>query len=175
MERSSAKTARDVVLPDGSRFSEALRASHPRMRALAMRVLHDGAAADDALQFAYLKAFRKLDGFRGDAQFSTWLYPIVYRTCLDEHRRRRPTVPLDDATLTAVADATDGVGDRMNLQRALDSLTPVHRAAVWLVDAEGFTYAEAAGVLDLPAGTVASRVSRARAALRHALTTEDER
>lgn len=148
------------------------------MRGLALRVLPDPEAADDALQNAYIKAYQNRHTFRGDAELSTWLYTIVYRSCVDEHRRRRPTVPFDEAFSgfdghgSRSGDAFETVGDRLTLRQALSRLAPAQRAAIWLVDAEGMTFAEAADILGLPPGTVASRVSRARAALRELLADE---
>ena len=74
------------------------------MRALAWSVLRDRTAMDDALQDAYLKAYRNLDRFRGESRFSTWLHRIVYRTCLDHVRRRRDLVLLADDVGPAGAD-----------------------------------------------------------------------
>lgn len=149
------------------------------MRGLAIRVLHDPEAADDALQDAYIKAYQRRDSFRGDAALSSWLYTIVYRSCIDQHRRRKPTVPFEDDGHTAVNDRTSDhdsfdnrIGLRMGLRDALAHLSPAQRAAIWLVDAEGMTFAEASDILDVPPGTVASRVSRARATLRNILSGE---
>ena len=145
------------------------------MRGLALRVLRDPDAADDALQNAYIKAYQSHEGFRGESSFSTWLYTIVYRCCIDEHRRRKPTVPFDEAfggdlALDASTPFEQTLGQRLGLRDALETLTPAQRAAIWLVDAEGMTFVAAAEILGVPAGTVASRVSRARAALRQTLS-----
>jgi RNA polymerase sigma-70 factor (ECF subfamily) len=112
-----------------------------------------------------------LPGFHGDSAFGTWLYRIVYRTCLDELRRRKATAPLEDAV--EVADPRAGpdaqASTRRDVDAAMAQLSSDMRAAVWLVDGEGLSYDEAAGVLGVPAGTIASRVSRARVQLRRAL------
>jgi RNA polymerase sigma-70 factor (ECF subfamily) len=134
---------------------------------------------DDALQEAYVKAFRGLAGFRSDAGLGTWLYRIIYRACLDVIRAedRRRTTPLSGTDLTAdpVGDPGRLAAQRADLARALDSLPPDQRAAVLLVDAEGLDYTAAAEVLGVAAGTIASRLSRARAALRRALDEGDLR
>jgi RNA polymerase sigma-70 factor (ECF subfamily) len=143
------------------------------MRRLASRVIGDPAGADDALQDAYVKAYRNLRTFDGRSAFSTWLYTIVYRTCLDQirYRNRRaevdlskvgeqPSVGSDHATRHAETDA---------LSQALESLPPDQIAAVVLVDVDGCTYGEAATILGVAEGTVSSRVSRARQALRDGL------
>ncbi len=156
---------------DRTAFGTLLRRHDDQMRALAWTVLRDGAAMDDALQDAYLKAFRNLGGFRGDARFSTWLHRIVYRTCLDHVRRRRHVVPLEETPehpATGVG-ADDRVSEQMRLAAALAALDPETAAAVVLVDRDGHTYDEAGVVLGIAAGTVASRLHRGRRALRAAL------
>jgi RNA polymerase sigma-70 factor (ECF subfamily) len=148
---------------------EAVVAEHDRsLRSLAYRLLGDRDAMDDVLQDAYEKAYRGFARFRGESTVRTWLYRIVYNACLDELRRRRPaeTVPEDAA-------APDDDPDlRADLAAALAALAPDERACVLLVDADGFDYASAGRILGVPAGTVASRLNRARAALRTALSPE---
>lgn len=144
-----------------------------QLRALAYRLLDDRAAMDDALQDAYVKAFLSLRDFAGTAAFGTWLYRIVYNTCLDELRRRgREPMLADDDRLERVEDVRDDFGEvetATDLGRALAVLPPELRAAVLLIDADGLSYDEASSVLGVPIGTVASRVNRARARLRPAL------
>lgn len=142
------------------------------LRALAFRLLQDRERMDDVLQEAYVKAFRGLPTFRGDAGVRTWLYRIVYNACMDELRRRPRDAQLSDSIPLGAATAPDP-GDvvtlRSRLTAALALLPPDQRAAVVLVDAEGFDHGAAAAVLGVAAGTIASRVSRARAALRRTL------
>ncbi|NOX31555.1 MAG: sigma-70 family RNA polymerase sigma factor, partial [Actinobacteria bacterium] len=121
--------------------------------------------ADDVLQAAYVNAYRAFDSFRSDAKFETWMYRIVYNACIDHRRRRMPTVGLSD-DIASSEDVSTAVVQRADLAACLETLTVEQRAAVMLVDAEGFTFSDAAEVLDLPVGTVASRVSRARTQLR---------
>ncbi len=133
---------------------------------------------DDALQDAYVKAFIALPKFTGASSFGTWLYRIVYNTCLDELRRRgrAPLVAGEDAIERGegVYDGGDVVESATDLARALAELSPDLRAAVILIDAEGMSYEEASAILEIPLGTLASRVNRARARLRSALS-EGER
>jgi RNA polymerase sigma-70 factor (ECF subfamily) len=153
----------------------ALVAAHDReLRGLAFRLLGDRHAMDDALQDAYAKAYRGLGSFAGRASLRTWLYRIVYNACLDELRRRRPTVPLVDAHGATGADAEATAIERLDLAAALASLEPDLRAIVLLVDAQGLGYGEAGEVLGVPVGTVASRLNRARRVLRAALTADRE-
>lgn len=151
----------------------ALIAAHDRsLRALAFRLLGDREGMDDVLQEAYAKAFRGVARFRGEAAASTWLYRIVYNACLDELRRRerRRTEPL--GAEVAAADPFAASEAWADLAAALASLPVEERAAVLLVDADGYDYASAARVLGVPEGTIASRLSRARASLRAALREE---
>ncbi|CAN5878592.1 N/A [soil metagenome] len=145
-----------------------------RLRALAFRLLENRDTMDDALQETYVKAFRSLNSFKGNASLGTWLYRITYNSCIDELRRREKVVPLttragEDLQISDPADAIGAADTRADLASAMSALPSDQRAAVMLVDAEGFSYDEASKVLAIPPGTVASRVSRARAALREAL------
>jgi RNA polymerase sigma-70 factor, ECF subfamily len=139
-----------------------------RLRGLAYRLLGDRDRMDDVLQEAYVKAFRALPRFKGDAALGTWLYRIVYNACIDDLRARRVTTTLDEGVEAADTrpDPAEVAGDRRDLAAALDTLPLDQRAAVLLVDAYGLDYTEAAGVLGVAAGTIGSRLSRARTALR---------
>ena len=150
-----------------------------RLRGLAFRLLGDRDRMDDVLQEAYVKAFRALPRFKGESALGTWLYRIVYNACIDDLRARKVAVSLDDGTgAPERADPRPGPADiaveRGDLAAALDTLPPDQRAAVLLVDAYGLDYDEAAEVLGVATGTIGSRLSRARAALR-TLLREDGR
>jgi RNA polymerase sigma-70 factor (ECF subfamily) len=155
---------------DHRAFAVLLKAHDDQMRAVASRMLVSQAAMDDALQDAYLKAYRSLAGFRGEAPFGAWLQRVVTRTCIDYLRRqgRRGEVGLDAVLSTQQAGRAfdDNYVDRSALGTALASLPVHHRAVVLLVDGEGYDYDEAAELLNTSRGTVASRLSRARATLR---------
>jgi RNA polymerase sigma-70 factor (ECF subfamily) len=158
---------------DQDAFALLVRHYDHDLRALAYRLLGDPDRMDDALQEAYVKAFRSLSSFRGESRLGTWLYRIVYNACLDELKRggRLVQLPLEDAAYPPDPrlDVAEAVAGRSRLAEALAELTPEERAAVLLVDAQGFDYRSAGEVLGVPEGTVASRLNRARAALRHAL------
>lgn len=143
------------------------------LRGLVYRLMGNREQMDDVLQEVYLRAFRALPGFRGEAASGTWLYRIAYNVCIDELRRiqRRPSVPLDDyyEEPDPALDPSELATLRGDLAGALADLPVEQRAAVLLVDAHGFDYGRAGDILGVPAGTVGSRVSRARAALRLAL------
>jgi RNA polymerase sigma-70 factor, ECF subfamily len=158
--------------PRGAELFAQLVAEHDRpLRALAFRLLGDREAMDDVLQEAYTKAFRALPRFRGEAAAGTWLYRIVYNTCLDHLRRERRAaeLPLESAPEPSAPDPGESAAQRERLAAALRALAPDQRAAVLLVDAEGFDYPTAARVLGVRVGTLASRLSRGRASLRRAL------
>jgi RNA polymerase sigma-70 factor (ECF subfamily) len=143
------------------------------LRSLAFRLLDDPNEMDDVLQDVYAKAFISLNGFRHEAAVGTWLYRITYTTCIDRLRRRRRETAAHTALLATPRfdgpDPADVVIARDGLARALAELPPENRAAVLLIDREGFDYAAAAEVLGVPRGTVASRVHAARSVLRAAL------
>lgn len=161
---------------DPAAFADLLKTHDPGLRALAFRLLGDRSRMDDVLQEAYLKAYRSLPRFEGGSAVGTWLYRIVYNACIDDlrARARRPVVPLSDAAAgTASVEGHEGrLSDRSALAAALDRLPEDQRTVVLLVDAEGFDYAAAAEVLGVAPGTVASRLSRAHAALRLELGAE---
>ena len=151
---------------DGAAFMTLLDHNDRTLRALAFRVLGDRSEMDDALQEVALKAFAALPGFRGEAAFGTWLHRIAYTTCLNRlrgldgiagrrGRPRRPRPRRGDAVVTQV-----------ELTTALASLTAEQRAVVALVLEEGFDHRSAARALDVPEGTVASRLAAARTVLR---------
>jgi len=161
---------------DRQAFTEVVRHYDHRLRALAYRLLGDRAAMDDALQEAYVKAFRALPGFREDAGLGTWLYQITYRACIDHQRREsRHQTDTTGWSRPHAADPAATAANRTDLQRALAGLPVDQRAAVLLVDAEGLDYDAAAAVLGVAPGTVASRLSRARAILRAALAEGETR
>jgi RNA polymerase sigma-70 factor (ECF subfamily) len=162
---------------DALAFATLIERHDRSLRALAFRLLGDRDLMDDALQEAYLKAFQSLPRFRGQSTIATWLYRVVYNTCLDELRRGRAnrTATLDLTAVTAPErDPAETASARSALAEALASLVPEQRAAVLLVDAEGLDYRAAAEILGVGVGTVASRLSRARAVLRRALSTDTE-
>ena len=158
---------------DQEAFAAVIRHYDPGLRALAYRLLEDRDLMDDALQEGYVKAFRGLPRFRGHAKLGTWLYRIVYNACLDELKRPsgRRDVPYEDVGDAPApwSDPGEAVERRGELGEALARLAPEERAAVLLVDAQGFDYREAARILDVPEGTIGSRLSRARASLRAGL------
>jgi len=149
------------------------------------------ADAVDATQDALLSAVRSIARFDGRSSFGTWLYRIATNACIDElrRRRRRPLVGLPgdgdgdsdagEAQSTRSAfggarrDPADEVSERVDVDVALRALAPEHRAAVVLRDVCDLTYEDIAVILDVPVGTVRSRIARGRAALADLMTDAD--
>lgn len=169
---SDAELLRAHVDGDPDAFAELVRRHRDRLWAVALRTLGEPEEAADALQDALLSAFRRADTFRGGAAVTTWLHRIVVNACLDRLRRRRArrTEPLPDDLDRETADpgapdVADHVAVSLDVRAALATLPPEQRAALVLVDLQGFPVADAAAVLDCPVGTVKSRCARARARL----------
>ncbi|MGH4015572.1 MAG: RNA polymerase sigma factor SigM [Pseudonocardiaceae bacterium] len=158
------------VAGDPRAFTEFVRRHRDRMWAVALRTMRDPDEAADALQDAFISAFRSADSFRGQAKVTTWLHRIVVNACLDRLRRRqsRPTSPLPEAGTGEPAVPGDAMEDRdtrLAVGDALNALPAEQRAAIVLVDVEGYSVAEAAQLLGVAEGTVKSRCARGRARL----------
>jgi RNA polymerase sigma-70 factor (ECF subfamily) len=146
------------------------------------RITGHEADAADAAQDAMIAIVRNLARFDGRSSFGTWAYRIATNSSLDELRRRkrRPVVAMtDDRDHAHVEHADpaggqriDAIGDHLALDAALRSLSDEYRMPVVLRDVADLDYAEIAAVLDIPPGTVRSRIARGRAALAKALTTQ---
>ncbi|MET7374937.1 RNA polymerase sigma factor SigM [Micromonospora arida] len=162
------------VAGDRDAFAELFHRHRDRLWAVALRTLGDREEAADALQDALLSAHRAAARFRGDSAVTTWLHRIVVNACLDRIRRRQahPTVPLpdgnraDDGTggLEPAAPVTDH-DTVLVVREALAALPLEQRAALVLVDVQGYPVAEVARILGVAEGTVKSRCARGRARL----------
>lgn len=152
---------------------EALVREHTRtVYAHAVRFFGSPDSAEDIVQEVFIKVYRSLATFDGAAAFTTWLYRVTRNTCLDAVRagRHRP-IPVDpiDLVIPAPGDLADEVALSTAVERAIGSLPPEERDALNAITVFGMTYSEAGEALGLPAGTVKSRVFRARRALVAAL------
>ncbi|PWR25408.1 sigma-70 family RNA polymerase sigma factor [Zavarzinia aquatilis] len=138
------------------------------MRRYALALTRDAAAADDLVQDALLRAFERRASFRPDGPLRSWLLSILHNCFIDGRRRddargRRDAAFVSDEHSAPAQEHAVRLGQ---VAEAFLGLPAEQRAALHLVAVEGMSYAEAAAVLDIPAGTVMSRISRARAALR---------
>jgi len=175
-----ARLLRRHVDGDTDAFGELVQRHSDRLWAVALRTLRDPEEAADALQDAFVNAFRRAGQFRGDSLVTSWLHRIVVNACLD--RRRRDTSRPSDATdfesgepppgtradhpLSGTApDPSVQVSLHLDLRRALDTLPDDQRIPLLLVDLEGYSVSEVAELLGLPTGTVKSRCARARTRL----------
>jgi RNA polymerase sigma factor (sigma-70 family) len=172
------------VAGDPHAFGLIVKRHRDRMWAVAIRTLGDQEEAADALQDAFISAFRRADSFRGDSKVTTWLHRIVVNACLDRIRRRqvRAAEPLpeeqDRAAQLAGPEREDPAEVRerqVDVLNALKQLNEDQRSALVLVDMEGYSVEEAAAILNCAPGTVKSRCARGRAKLlpllRHWQTT----
>jgi RNA polymerase sigma-70 factor, ECF subfamily len=149
-----------------------------RVYNLCLRILGDPEEAADASQDAFLAALRKLNTFRGDSAFTTWLHRVTVNACYDSLRRkrRRPLLQIvrdedeeRQETSLPAPDHADHVVFSVDVARALSAVPEEFRVVLVMADVEDLPYEEIARVLEIPVGTVKSRVFRGRAALGRAL------
>jgi len=144
-----------------------------RIYRLAYRMAGEEDLAQDFTQESFLRAYQKLDQFRGDAAFSTWLHSIAVSVCLnglrkvDRHRKRERS--LEDAAHIAPTRREADPGVRERIEQAVDSLSEIYRTVFLMHDLEGYGHGEIAAVLGVAEGTSKARLSRARAKLRDLL------
>ena len=187
-ERTDAELLAAHVAGDPDAFAVIVARHRDRLWAVALRTTGNPDDAADGLQEGLVAAYRRAASFRGDAQVTTWLHRVVVNACLDRLRaaRVRRTEPLPDdveergdrgslATSTPSDPADEALADerRRMVLAALADLPPEQRAALVLVDMEGYPVAEAAAMLDCAPGTVKSRCSRGRARLARVLGVLD--
>jgi len=140
----------------------------PRLRRFGLSLTKDLDSADDLVQGACERALTRLDQLRDGSRLDSWLCRIIYTQWIDTLRRRQVrsekliVLSRETESRSASSDADPHFSTSLDVRTALESLSEEHRAAVMLVCVEGYGYAEAADVLNVPAGTIASRVSRAR-------------
>ncbi len=159
---------------DPAGYDSLITAHRERALRLATGILNGKDEAEDAVQEAFLRAFAQMDQFRGEARFATWFHKIVVRSCLNRmrtpwwKRERRPRVndfvEEDEGwRLQSPSPSSTPESDlKMQVETLLSSLTPSLRAAFLLREVEGLDYAEIADTLQIPVGTVRSRLSAAR-------------
>jgi len=170
---------------DADAFAQLVEANQNRIYSLALRMVGNPEDAADLAQDAFLSAWRGLERFQGEAAFSTWLYRLTSNACIDflrKEKRKRAAggvLSLDDTEEGATLDLPDYDADphrqleqsevRRAIADGLAGLSPEHRNVLTLREISGLSYAEIADLLGLEEGTVKSRISRARLALRKKL------
>lgn len=154
---------------DVAAFGELIREWDHDLRGVVWSIVRSAPDTDDIMQAAYEKAFRGIADFRGAASMKTWLHSICYRCAIDHLRYEGRRIHESDAVLrtrAASESTSDAAISRSELATTLAGLDPGQRALLMLVAGLGYTFDEAATITNLPRGTVASRVGRARKALR---------
>lgn len=170
---------------DLSAFDDLVRRYERQVFNFAYRMTGNYDDACDIASEAFVKVFNAIDSFRGDANFSTWLFRIVTNLYLDERKRSKAhmTIPLDEyidleenSVTRQIEDPAPGPLERVQLserskalERAINSLPDYQRIMVTLYHTQGQSYEEIAEIVGLPIGTVKSRLNRARLALRDKL------
>jgi RNA polymerase sigma-70 factor (ECF subfamily) len=171
---ADAALLRAHVDGDPDAFAELVARHQDRMWAISLRIMRNKEDAADALQDAYISAFRRAGSYRGDAQVTSWLHRVVVNACLDRLRamRVRETEPFPENLdrwrrlgNTMTQDVVEIKEQRSLVAAALDTLNADQRAALVLVDMEGYSVGEAAQILGCAPGTVKSRCARGRARL----------
>jgi RNA polymerase sigma-70 factor (ECF subfamily) len=166
---------------DRDAFGELVERYQDRLFNMLVRITGSHEDAADAAQDAFVQAYQKLATFRGASQFYTWLYRIAMNQALSRRRRRRPTASID-AGKDAVGDEPVDAGESPegcmlsreraeHVQTALARLGEQHRKILVLREMEGCSYEAIADILQLPVGTVRSRLFRARMQLRDGLNS----
>ena len=169
---------------DVEAFSKLVRAHTDHVRKLALRALGSG-EAEDAAQEVWIRVWANMKGFRGESAFGTWLHTIALNTCRDVRRRkmRREGREAGEETLPRLPEPAGGDGDpeastlgserRQRVRVALDGVRAEHRKVLLLRHVEDLSYADIAGLLEVPEGTAKGWGSRGRAAMLAALCREE--
>jgi RNA polymerase sigma-70 factor, ECF subfamily len=179
--RRFPRASSEAAVGDGNEaFAEAALSHLDSLYGTALRLTRRPQDAEDLVQDTYLKAFRAAHQFEPGTNLKAWLFTILHNTYrnMRRHDGRNPVDVDNDAVERAADDAGGGQTPEQiltratldrDLQEALDTLPEAFRQAVWLRDVEELAYADIARVLDIPIGTVMSRISRGRRALYDAL------
>ena len=189
VERADADLVRQAAEGDRDAFRELFERYQRRVLSVVMGMLHDREAALDVTQDTFIKAYRSIDRFKGEASFYTWIYRIAVNLAIDWQRRewRRPMAaptrsPSGDGP---EEDAIDRIGDetpgndpflatrdrqlRERVREAIEELTPDHKAVILLREVEGLSYDEISRAMQCSIGTVMSRLHYARKKLQKRL------
>ena len=163
---------------DQAAFDALLRRHYNQIYAICRRLAGNEADALDATQEALITLVRRIDRFDGRSKFTTWMHRVVVNACLDELRRRgrRPVPAAVEEQPLAAAErpVAESVADRIDIESALAQLPGQFRVPLVLCDQLGMSYEEIAQEMDIPPGTVRSRISRGRRRLAEVLSGNPE-
>jgi len=166
-----ARVIRACQEGDREAFRQLFEAYKDRVFSIACYSLGNQAAADDVTQQIFVKLFTRIGQFRGDSEFTTWLYRLVINSCLDERRKQKRFLPVEEFPMSkAIYKKSPETGYERreiagSVREAIGGLKPKMRLPIILKYIEGLSYEEIAGVLGCSKGTVASRLNRAHKAL----------
>jgi len=170
---------------DTAAFGDLVRRYQDRLYHTVYRLVDNAEDAQDVVQETFLNAYQSLDRFKGDSLFFTWLYRIAVNTAISFKRKKRVVAridggkgelgiePADSSELNRPGHALEQAEQERRVKQALARLSPEHRAVLVMKDMEGQKYENMAEVLQVPIGTIRSRLHRARFELR-ALLEQDE-
>ncbi len=183
MPPHAASTDAELILAaarrgDREAFAELVRRHQSMVRGVLRRLTGgDAALADDLAQEAFLLAWRRLATFRFEARFSTWLYRIAFNAWQSERRKSREVLLGEDEAMPEAGAGVPGPSheDRMDLERALATLSDGERAALAACYSADLSHEEAARALGIPVGTVKTHILRAKAKLRARLLPEERK
>lgn len=180
MGETDIELARRCLEGDSSAFSVLLETYQDRVYSFALRLLKDPAAAEDAAQEAFVKAFRGLASYNPAYPFSSWLFRIAHNACMDALRAGRKTVSLDHEDFPDLPDPARGVADSVaegldaeRIEALLAALPPIYSEVLLLAYREDMGPAEIGRVIGAPEGTVKARLFRARELVKAKLAAGD--
>ena len=175
---------------DRAAFSELVEKYQSKIINMAYGMLSDKEDAYDAAQEVFIKVYRSLEAFEGKSSFSTWIYRITVNVCNDMLRKRQRKIPAisifsssddEDERDTQIKDdaptpqeTVETTEMQEEVRKAIASLSDEYRTVITLFDIEGLSYDEISSIIKCPVGTVKSRLSRARAALKKNLSEKRE-
>jgi len=165
---------------DSTSFGELVRRYQDRLFNSVLRVCEGAEDAADVVQETFLHAYQALPSFKGDSQFFTWIYRIAFNTAITQKRKQKSALrlnagelgafePADPSEETRPGHAMELAEDERRVRDALQRLSPEHRAVLVLKDMDEMKYEEMAEVLQVPIGTIRSRLHRARLELKEIL------
>jgi RNA polymerase sigma-70 factor (ECF subfamily) len=181
------KLIADCLNGQTAAFGELVTRHQDRLYNTVFRLLNNSEDARDVVQEAFLHAYQSLHSFKGDARFFTWLYRIAVNTAISFKRKRRVvlrlqptgdgggTDPLDPNETNRPGHGIEMAEQEKRVHEALSRLSPEHRSVLVMKDMDGMKYEDMAEVLQVPIGTIRSRLHRARLEIREVLLGEETR